>query len=289
MAPLRSNNVSAHSSVPSTCETTPGTTQRPKISRTSSDPRARAALSARDHLVLVFIALAREVAQYHLHALFFAGKSEVALSRCVRRLAGLGLITIYRWRKVGINRLRLTVAGADYIREHDLAPESQIYVAARPTADKDVAHALWIVDLLVLYRIFAPAIDALPCWHARRTLGTKAGVSIPDLLAVPKRPGAPLVAIEVDRATERLRIVVEKLQALDTTLAALAADAPATILFLTIGARRVLAIEKALTHLNLRAAVVVAELPKDPGRPGLAALARQVFQKDFSATDRGAK
>ena len=63
---------------------------------------------------------------------------------------------MYRWHKVGINRIRLTTQGAEYLLEHHLAPAAEIHVAQRPVPDKDVAHSLWIVDLLVLFRLFAP-------------------------------------------------------------------------------------------------------------------------------------
>ncbi|MEA2569266.1 MAG: Replication-relaxation [Acidobacteriota bacterium] len=242
------------------------------------DPRAAQKLSARDIAVLVFVAMAREVAQYQIHALFFGGKSEVVVSRCVRRLLGLGLIAVYRWHKVGINRMRLTTHGAEYLREYRHAPDAEIHVAQRPVPDKDVAHSLWIVDLLVLFRLFAPEAHALPCWQIRRKLKASGGMNVPDVLALPQT-GGMLVAVEVDRATERLRVLVDKLKALDATLATLAADAEATVLVLTIGERRVQAIEKAVEGASFRAHIVVAALPSEPGRPGLASLAERVFKR----------
>jgi hypothetical protein len=244
------------------------------------DPRATHKLSARDMAVLVFVAIAREVAQYQIHALFFAGKSEVVVSRCVRRLLGLGLIAVDRWRKVGINRLRLTPAGAGYLLEHRLSAEQQIHVATRPAADKDIAHSLWIVDLLVLFRLFTPAVEALPCWHLRRKLGAAAGMSVPDVLALSPAPKAPLIAVEVDRATERMAVVLQKLRALDETLATLASDADAAVVFLTIGERRVQAVRKAVAEARFRASIVVEPLPWEPGRPGLRMLAQTVFKRD---------
>lgn len=244
------------------------------------DPRTQARLSTRDHAVLVFLAIARESAQYQIHALFFAGLSEVVVSRCVRRLFGLGLIVVDRWRKVGINRLRLTSKGADYLLEHRLAEENQIHVAARPAADKDVAHSLWIVDLLVLFRLFAPGVEALPCWHIRRKLVASAGMSVPDVLAIPQKPKARLIAVEVDRATERMAVVLQKLRALDGTLATLASDTDAVIVFLTIGERRVEAVRKAVAEAPLRASIVVESLPSEPGRPGLRSLGLTVFSRD---------
>lgn len=255
-------------------------TKQPRSHGRMHDPRAQPKLSARDADVLVFIALAREVAQYQIHALFFAGLSEVVVSRCIRRLFGLRLITVDRWRKVGINRLRLTPNGADYLLEYRLAAEEQIHVAARPAADKDIAHSLWIVDLLVLFRMFAPAAEALPCWHLRRRLHAAAGVSIPDVLAIPRKPKAPLIAVEVDRATERMAVVLQKLRALDGTLATLASDADAAIVFLTVGVRRVQAVRKAVGEAPLRASIVVESLPGEPGRPGLRSLGQTVFNRD---------
>jgi hypothetical protein len=244
------------------------------------DPRTQAKLSTRDHAVLIFLAIAREAAQYQIHALFFAALSEVVVSRCVRRLLGLGLIVVDRWRKVGINRLRLTSRGADYLVEQRLAEEKQIHVAARPAADKDVAHSLWIVDLLVLFRLFAPEVEALPCWHLRRKLGAAAGMSVPDVLALSQVPKAPLIAVEIDRATERMAVVLQKLRALDGTLATLASDTDAAIVFLTIGERRVQAVLKAIAETPFRASIVVESLPREPGRPGLRTLAQTVFKRD---------
>lgn len=243
------------------------------------DPRATQKLSTRDIAVLSFVAMAREAAQYQIRALFFDGKSEVVVSRCVRRLLGLGMITVDRWRKVGINRLRLSARGADFLLDHRLLSEEQIHIATRPAADKDIAHTLWIVDVLVLFRLVAPQVEALPCWHLRRKLGAAPGVSIADVLAVSRTPELPLIAVEIDRATERLAVVLEKLRALDQTLATLAADAEAMILFLTIGERRVLAIRKALAGLPFRASVVVEALPREPGRPGLTQLGEIVFKR----------
>jgi hypothetical protein len=244
------------------------------------DPRTQAKLSTRDHAVLIFLGIAREAAQYQLHALLFAGLSEVVVSRCVRRLLGLGLIVVDRWRRVGINRLRLTPRGADYLLEQHLAAEEQIHVAARPAADKDVAHSLWIVDLLVLFRLFAPAVEALPCWHLRRKLSAATGMSVPDVLALSQVPKAPLIAVEVDRATERMAVVLQKLRALDGTLATLASDTDAAIVFLTIGERRVQAVRKATAGTSFRASVVVEGLPRESGRPGLRTLAQTVFKRD---------
>lgn len=244
------------------------------------DPRTHSRLSTRDHGVLIFLAIAREAAQYQIHALLFAGLSEVVVSRCVRRLLGLGLIVVDRWRRVGINRLRLTSKGSEYLLENRLAAEEQIHVAARPAADKDIAHSLWIVDLLVLFRLFAPGVEALPCWHLRRKLGAAAGMSVPDVLAIPQKAKAPLIAVEVDRATERMAVVLQKLRALDETLATLAFDTDAAIVFLTIGERRVQAVRKAVAEAPLRASFVVESLPGEPGRPGLRSLAQTVFKRD---------
>jgi hypothetical protein len=219
-----------------------------------------------------------------VHALLFAGLSEVVVSRCIRRLLGWSFIAVDRWRKVGINRLRLTRQGADYLVDNHLAVEADIHVAERPAADKDVAHGLWITDVLVLFQRFAPEVDALPCWRLRRKFSASKGVSIPDLLAVPRSEKASLVAVEIDRATERLKVVQEKLVALDRSLGALARGPAPVILFLTIGPRRVMAIQKVIETMTFRSTIQVAELPTEAGRPGLQALAQLVFKRDVYPT-----
>lgn len=248
--------------------------------RTSSDPRVGPQLSVRDVAVLRFLAVAREAAQYQVRALLFAGLSEVVVSRCIQRLLGWDYIAIDRWRKVGINRLRLTRKGSDYLVDNHLAVEADIHVAERPAAEKDVAHGLWITDVLVLFQLFAPEVDALPCWKLRRKVGAAKGVSIPDLLAVPRSEKTSLVAVEIDRATERMKVVQEKLVALDSYLSTLASGPAPVILFLTIGPRRVMAIQKTIETVTFRSTIHVAELPREAGRPGLQAMAQLVFKRD---------
>ena len=88
-------------------------TLRQVLGSPQRDPRRGIELSPRDLAALRFIGEGYEVAQYQLHESVSRGRSEVVVSRFVRRWADRGFLMIDRWNNIGVNRLRLTTFGRD--------------------------------------------------------------------------------------------------------------------------------------------------------------------------------
>src|SRR5438128_267538 len=102
----------------------------------------------RDLEGLAFIGRGYEVAQYQLHAAVFACRASTVVSRFVRRWAQRKMISVERLNRTGINRLRLTAAGRDFLVASGVR-SADLFAPRRPTALKDLAHVLWINDLRV--------------------------------------------------------------------------------------------------------------------------------------------
>ena len=117
----------------------------------SRDPRSSPKLSARDVEALLFIGEGYEVAQYQLHEAVFRRRSEVVVSRFVRRFVARGFLFAERWNNIGVNRLRLTSLGRDELVSRGFAKASQLFAPRKSVALKDVAHTLWINDLRILF------------------------------------------------------------------------------------------------------------------------------------------
>lgn len=243
------------------------------------DPRSAAKLSPRDVHALLFIGEGYEVAQYQLHEATFRGRSEVVVSRFVRRWAGRGFLAVDRWNNIGVNRLRLTALGRDELVTRGFAKESQLFAPRKSVALKDVAHTLWINDLRVLFRESRPKFDlVLPAWTLQRRF-SPVPRAIPDLLAVRSpQDGDPglLVAAEVDLGGERLNAVFfPKLARLRQLVREWAADAPAYIVVFTRGAQRAAHLAQFATESD-DVPISVALLPEENGRVALSTLRRLV-------------
>lgn len=243
-----------------------GTTERSGARVAARDPRTRQVLAERDLKALRFIGECGVAAQYQLAIKVFAGVSEVVVSRCVQRLARLGAIDILRWNKIGINLLKLRAAGRDLLIDLNV-PDERIFLARWPTPS-GLSHKLWVTDArLALDKIGGFRVQT--CWMLRRAL---AGTSspVPDLLAL-RKDSSRLVAIEIDAANENLKkFILPRLTVLDASLVALAPDAAAAIVILTIGARRAASLRQQLPATG--AAILVELLPSAVGRPAVDAL-----------------
>lgn len=234
------------------------------------DPRRQPQVTDRDIEALLFIGRGHEVAQYQVHIAIFNGLSEGIMSRWTQRMLKRGAIAVERWAKVGINRLRLTPKGRDLLVSRGVAVDD-VFTPRTPTALKDVQHTLWINDLRVVLPTLAVAPDVIaPAWLLQRRLGTV----VPDVLAI-RTPRADdkgfALAVEVDLGAERLKsVLLPKLTRLRDQLAEWAGGAPAVVLVLTRGERRVAAMRTALAPGVVP--VLVESLPSMTGRPGLHAL-----------------
>jgi hypothetical protein len=236
------------------------------------DPRRVRCLPARDYEALRYIAAWYEVAQYQLEDAIFAERSPTVASRSVRRLAAAGYVAVERWNHVGVNLLRATTRGRCALLARGVN-EDAIFVPEKPVAMKDLAHHLWIVDAGLVLRRLSERMDVAPCWTLRRRLAALRPPVIPDLLAFRNGPtGATeaVLAIEVDLGGEGLKnVLVPKLVVLRNTLAEWASGQPAAVIVLTVGPRRIAALNAALAALPHQVPVFVFPLPHITGKPGL--------------------
>jgi hypothetical protein len=239
------------------------------------DPRMSVALPERDYAALEYIAAWYQVAQYQLEDAVFAERSPTIASRCVRRLHTAGFIAVERWNRVGLNLLRVTTRGRAALLARRVA-EDLIFVPEKQVALKDLAHHLWIVDAGLMLRRLPVRIEATPCWALRRKLAALRPAAIPDLLALRQATSGATeaaIAIEVDLGGERLKnVFVPKLAVLRDMLATWAQGQPAAVIVLTVGPRRITALQAAIENQPHSVPVFVFALPAQPGRPSLAAL-----------------
>jgi hypothetical protein len=271
--PLRANNpddiVLDHADVPAQDDS--GTAERQRRYVARYDPRRQPQVSDRDIEALLFIGRGHEVAQYQVRAAVFSGLSEGIMSRWTQRMLKRGAIAVERWAKVGINRLRLTPKGREILVARGVAVHD-VFTPRTPTALKDVQHTLWINDLRVVLPALALAPDVIaPAWLLQRRL---LGTVVPDVLAI-RTPRAEhkgfALAVEVDLGAERLKsVLLPKLARLRDQLVEWAGGAPAAVLVLTRGERRIAAMRTAL--ISGAVPVLVEGLPPLTGRPGLHAL-----------------
>jgi hypothetical protein len=205
----------------------------------ASAPRRR--LRDRDIDALAFIGKGYEVAQYQLHEAVFASRSPNVVSRFVIRASERAFIAAERLGGIGMNRLRLTRRGREFLIDRGIG-EDELFAPAKAVALKDVAHTLAINDLRVaLLGLKSPPTFISPAWLLQRRLSS--ALAIPDLLARwPARMGTRglLLACEIDLGCERLTTVfLPKLERLRELLNDAAEGDRAGILIFTRGSRRV--------------------------------------------------
>ncbi|MGA8809542.1 MAG: replication-relaxation family protein [Thermoanaerobaculia bacterium] len=231
------------------------------------DPRATVELSPRDFAALRYIGM-WICAQYQVALAHFAGLSETVVSRCIRRLLRLELISVTRWNRIGLNLLQITTGGVRLLVERGIATEQELHCRRSPIRPKDTLHSLWICDVGLALMHLPVHFDVLPCWALRRRLAGQK-VPIPDLLAVSK-DGKRTIAIEVDLATERTRVVLEKLKRLSAAVESLRGDGDAAIVVLTQGSRRIDVLRANM--IKGPVPILVEALPSVVGRPSVPAL-----------------
>jgi len=243
------------------------------------DPRSSPVLTARDIDVLLVVGEGQELSQGQVHRAVFPTVSEVVVSRRVRRLRDLGLLAVERWRKVGINRLRLTSRGRDLLLDKGAAEENDVFLLASTLGEKAIPHTLWVNDVrIVLKALASPGDVVLASWMIERRFVPR-WAAIPDVLwiAAPHddSPGS-FLAVEIDLGTEPIKgVFATTLGTLQGVLSSLAAGgaAPAGILVLTVGERRCGAIRAAARELPTSIPIQVQTLPRVAGRPTFDALA----------------
>jgi hypothetical protein len=204
-------------------------------------PVPRTRLRDRDIEALAFIGRGYEVAQYQLHEAIFASRSPNVVSRFVIRATKRGLIAAERLGGIGMNRLRLTRRGREFLVGRGMA-EDELFAPAKAVALKDIAHTLGINDLRVaLAGLTNPPTVISPAWFLQRRLSS--ALAIPDLLARwPGRAGTRglLLACEIDLGCERLATVfLPKLDRLRELLIDAVEGDRAGIVVFTRGSRRV--------------------------------------------------
>lgn len=270
--PLRANTLddTVHEFADLPAQDDAGSAERQRRYVARYDPRRQPQVTDRDIEALLFIGRGHEVAQYQVHIAIFHGLSEGIMSRWTQRMLKRGAIAVERWAKVGINRLRLTPKGRELLVARGVAVDD-VFTPRTPTALKDVQHTLWINDLRVVLPTLTVAPDVIaPAWLLQRRLGTV----VPDVLAI-RTPHAAdkgfALAVEVDLGAERLKsVLLPKLTRLRDQLTEWAGGAPAVILVLTRGERRIAAMRTALVAGVVP--VLVEGLPVATGRAGLRAL-----------------
>jgi hypothetical protein len=231
-------------------------------------PRTR--LRDRDIEALAFIGRGYEVAQYQLHEAVFSSRSPNVVSRFVTRASERGFIAAERLGGIGMNRLRLTRHGREFLADRGIS-EDELFAPARAVALKDVAHTLAINDLRVaLTGLTNPPTLISPAWFLQRRLS--AAPAVPDLLARwPAGAGRRglLLACEIDLGCERLvTVFLPKLERLLQLLDDAAEGDRAGIVVFTRGSRRA----ELIAHHSesVRIPVMPFVLPTASGsRPGI--------------------
>src|SRR3954447_1472356 len=109
--------------------------------RNSSASTPRTRLRDRDIEALTFIGRGYEVAQYQLHEAVFAARSPNVASRFVIRASKRGFIVAERLGGIGMNRLRLTRRGREFLVARGIAAD-ELFAPAKAVALKDLAHTL---------------------------------------------------------------------------------------------------------------------------------------------------
>lgn len=231
------------------------------------DPRATVELSPRDFAALRFIGM-WICAQYQVALALFAGLSETAVSRCIRRLLRLELISVTRWNRIGLNMLQITTAGVRLLIERGIATEQELHCRRSPIKPKDISHSLWIIDVGLAFTHLPVRFDLLPSWALQRRLAGQK-VPVPDLLAI-SRDAKRTIAIEVDLATERTKVVLEKLKRLSAAVDQLRGEGEGAIVLLTLGSRRIDVLRANM--IDSPVPIVVEALPSVVGRPSVPAL-----------------
>ncbi|MGA8806605.1 MAG: replication-relaxation family protein [Thermoanaerobaculia bacterium] len=204
-------------------------------------PAPRTRLRDRDIEALAFIGRGYEVAQYQLHEAVFPSRSPNVVSRFVTRASERGFVAAERLGGIGMNRLRLTRRGREFLIDRGIA-EDELFAPGKAVALKDVAHALAINDLRVaLLGLKNPPTLISPAWFLQRRISS--APAIPDLLAHWPAGTATrglLLAWEIDLGCERLATVfLPKLERLRELLNDAAEGDRAGIVVFTRGSRRV--------------------------------------------------
>lgn len=237
------------------------------------DPRDAADIPARDYIALQYIMEGYQEAQANVDAAVFGCASKTPSSRCVHRLVEAGYIVVERWNGVGMNLLRGTNRGRAALTERGVDP-SRLFVPERPVAAKDLPHHLWINDVRLVLRKRGNA-DVTPCWALRRKLAELRPPAIPDILAFMTDAGGATIgvlAVEVDMGTEPLKVFIPKTDLLRSMIGSWAGSVPSAVLVLSVGPRRILAMEAGIASRPNGVPIVVLPLPKTQGRARIEAL-----------------
>jgi len=254
------------------------------------DPRQAHRALKRDLEAGAWIGRGYEVAQYQLHEAVFSGKSPVVVSRFTKRWRERGYLLVERWNRVGMNRLRLTSKGRDFLLLHAAAEPDDLFVPARTVAPKDLAHRLWINDLRVVLGRMSPKPELLlPAWALERGFVPRLP-AIPDVLSVTRcGSSSRALAVEVDLGGEPLRSVfVPKLDVLQGVLQDMSKGGSAAILVLTSSDRRRDTIATLTSDLDGSIPIAVETLPRECGRDGLRSLER-MFNPSVKPTSQFAE
>ncbi|MCK6682059.1 MAG: replication-relaxation family protein [Thermoanaerobaculia bacterium] len=247
------------------------------------DPREAPALPARDLVGLAFIGGGWEVAQYQLRDAVFPGLSEVVASRRVRTWARLKLIHVERWMGVGMNLLRLTPSGRDFVVAARFAKEDDLFAPPRSVALKDLRHLLFVNDVrtLALRGVPIRADGVSPAWLLQRRIQPPPP-AIPDLLLTARAKngrGGRLLAVEIDLGAERLTATfLPKLRVLVDVLQDWAGGVRTGVIVLTRGPKRLEALRAGIEEMGLAVPILAEELPSATGFEALACLDRVLRQ-----------
>lgn len=254
------------------------------------DPREEPALPARDLDGLAFIGGGWEVAQYQLRDAVFPGRSEVVASRRVRTWARLKLIHVERLMGMGMNLLRLTPGGRDFLVAARAAREDDLFTPPRSVALKDLRHLLFVNDVrtLALQGVPMRAEHVAPAWLLQRRLQPPPP-AIPDLLLTARgRDGknGRLLAVEIDLGAERLTATfLPKLRVLVDVLREWAGEARTGVIVLTRGPKRLAALRAGIEELGLSVPILAEELPSATGSEALTCL-RAVLTRPVQASEQ---
>ncbi len=247
----------------------------PETFHPSADPRAAFVLQPRDLYLLGLLGWCRELPGDIAHPVTF-GTSASVFSRRLGILERERLLYARRFMGVAHNQIRLAPRGRDFLVEHGVMDEADIFVPRDYLPPKDMTHHYLVAETALLLKDNLPVRwDAVfPSWLLQRRVRPTLP-AIADVLALrasATRPPGRIWAYEIDLGGERMKTLLTKLTVLAGLLHEWVAGGDARIFILTRGVKRRAALEGAIAAAALPVSVIVAVLPRETGRAGFLAL-----------------
>ncbi|MCM2313912.1 MAG: hypothetical protein NDJ92_02005 [Thermoanaerobaculia bacterium] len=204
-----------------------------------------------------FVGFLKQVTQPDVAEYLLPGASAATVSRVLSEHEDF--LIKERFNRTGENHFRLRPSAKQLLLDAGV-PEDDVFVSP-PIALSQLAHHRWMVRAWLVQKAAHPERIVEPAWRIqRRNAKTRHGMgALPDLLSFDPVSGRT-IATEIDMGFESGIVVRKKaarvIEEIDV----------AGIILLSVGPRRILALERAFAADHLPVPVVVLPLPKSTGR-----------------------